>query len=323
MEELILAIIVTAAMYAVLRFFKISWLKQSFPSSFIYLAGVFAWCGVLAALASVYSFVSMLIDLVGSFDADSLFPVVVFLIVVGIAVKLLYDRKEILDIAHMIPFLRTAILFKPYDAKRQELFERNERMMMAEARRSATARAESGQPEEEVLDISEEGHKEGAESSASGQSTAQTSELDILKRGEAIDISELFKSSTAKLPAHPLYAGVSVVRIDPVEKDFRFNLVFPAVATEPELTPDKRQRCTQGVYQVMQAITAEQWLKPFTPFFSTISVNCLRTKKDEFDMVRETAFMSVRVGMDKLRLSRGRPFNSAEFAKIASVTNTE
>ncbi len=322
MEEIIIAILVAGIMVAILRLFKISWLKQSFPPSFIYLAGVFAWCGILALLGTVYSLLSFVIDLATSFDVDSLIPFVVLLIAAGVATKVLLDRKEILDIGHMIPFLRSAVLFKPYDARRQELFERNERMMLAEAKRAAASEEGSGQPAGEVLDISEDGHKEESTTQQASQAPGAVSDLDILKRGEAADISELFKSSTSKLPAHPLYPSISVMRIDPAEKELRFNIAFPGAATEPQLTPEKLQRCKQSVYQVLQAITAEQWLKPFSPYYATITVNCLRSAKDEFDMVRETTFMSVRTAMDQFRMSRGRPFNSAEFAKIATITTT-
>jgi hypothetical protein len=284
---------------------------------------VFAWGAILASLATVYSFLSILIDLITAFDPDTLILLVVFLLILGIVVKFLVDRKEILDINHMIPFLRAVVLFQRYDARRQELFERNERMMMAEAHRAAAARAESGEQEEGFMNISEEGLQDSTTTHQGDQSAPTVSEVDILKRGEAMDISELFKSKTAKLPAHPLYPGIGVVRIDPSEKAMRFNVAFPSAATEPELTPEKLVRCKQGVYQVMQAIMAEQWLKPFSPFFTAITVNCLRTKKDEFDMIREMTFMSVRMGTEQLRQSRGRPFNSAEFGKMATITMTE
>jgi hypothetical protein len=284
---------------------------------------VFAWCAILASLAAVYSFFSFLIDLITAFDTDTLIPFVVLLIILGIVVKFLTDKKEILDINHMIPFLRCAVLFRPYDARRQELFERNERMMMAEAQRAAAARSESGEQPEGVLDISEEGLKESTAPPQSSQSEASVSEVDILKRGEAIDVSELFKSKTAKAPAHPLYPAITVMRIDPSEKQMKFNLTFPAAATEPELTPERLARCKQGVYQVLQAVTVEQCLRPFSPFFTTVGVNCLRTKKDEFDMVRETVFLTVRMDTNQLRQLRGRPFNSAEFGKMATIEMVE
>ncbi len=323
MEEFLIAVILTGLMYAILRFFKLSWLKQSFPPGFIYLAGVFAWFGILASLGTLYSILSIIIDLVSAFDTDTLIPLVVCIIIIGVAAKFLTDRKEILDIDHMIPFLRSAVLFKPYDARRQELFERNERLMLAEAHRAAAERAESGEEPEGVVDISEEGHQDQTAAATSEQPAATVSELDLLKRGEAVDISEIFKTKTAKLPAHPLYMGIGVVRIDPSEKEMRFNLAFPSAATEPQLTPDRLQRCKQGVYQVLQAVTVEQWLKPFSPYFTKVTVNCLRMKKDEFDMIRESTFMSVQMDTERLRQSRGRPFNSAEFAKIATVTLAE
>jgi hypothetical protein len=320
MEEFVTAIVVAALFYAVLRFFKISWLKQGFPPWFIYIAGVFAWCTGLALIASVYSFISMIVDLAGSFDSDSLIPIVIILIILGIAAKLLFDRQEVLDIAHMLPFLRSAILFQPYDAKRQELSERQERMQLAQARKAAAERVASGQPAEETLDVSDESSGGNAGASVGAESPQVTTELDLLKRGEGVDITELFKSSTAKLPAHPLYQFISLMRIDPSDKLISFRMVFPSSATEPELTPEKLQRAKQGVYQVFQALTNEQWLKPYSTFFASVKTPCFRVRKDEFDMTREIRFMTIQMDINQLRLNRGKPFNGTEFGKIATVT---
>ncbi len=320
MEEFITATIVAGLFYAVLRFFKISWIKQAFPPSFIYLAGVFAWCTGLALVASIFSFFSMSIDLISSFDSDSLIPFVAILALLGIAAKLLIDRKEVLDISHMIPFLRAAILFQPYDAKRQELFERNEKMQLVQARKAAAERMASGQPGEQVIDISEDSTRDTESASAVTESPQATNELELLKRGEGVDISELFKSNTAKLPAHPLYQFISMVRIDPSDKLMSFRMVLPSSATEPELTQEKLQRVKQGAYQVFQTLIAELWLKPYTGYFTSMKTACFRVRKDEFDMTREILFISIKMDMAQIRQSRGKPFNNAEFEKIAATT---
>jgi len=320
MEDFLTAILVSGLFYAVLRFFKISWLKQAFPQSFIYIAGVFAWCTGLALIASVYSFISMIIDLINAFDADTVIPFVVVLAIFGVATKLLIDRKEVLDITHMIPFLRSAILFQPYDAKRQDLFERQERMQLVQAQKTAAERNASGQTSSEVIDISDDASGNADSSSVDTESTQGATELDILKRGEGIDISEIFRTNTEKLPAHPLYQFISLVRIDPADKLLSFRMVFPSSATEPELTPEKMQRINQGVYQVFQALMAEQWLKSYSSFFASVKTTCFRVRKDEFDMKREILFATILVEVNRLRLIRGKPYNGAEFAKIAAIT---
>ena len=319
MEDFITAIIVAGLFFAVLRFFKISWLKQGFPPSFIYIAGVFAWCTGLALIAAVYSFISLTIELINSFDSDTLIPLIIILAILGVAAKLLSDKRGVLDIAHMIPFLRSAVFFKSYDARRQELFERQEKLQFAQARKADSERIASGQPEE-VIDVSEERSATSDNIPAGKESSQASTELDMLKRGEGVDISELFRSNTAKLPAHPLYQFISLIRIDPSDKVMSFRMVFPSSATEPELTPEKLQRVKQGVYQVFQALMTEQWLKPYSTFFSSVKTSCFHVRKDEFDMVRELLFMAIQMDVNQLRLNRGKPFNSAEFGKIATIT---
>lgn len=319
MEEFITAIIVAGLFYTALRFFKISWFKQSFPPSFIYLAGVFAWFTALALLASVISFISMTLDVISSSDSDAFIPFIVIILVLGVASKLLYDKREVLDIRHMIPFLRSAILFRPYDARRQEIFERNERTQVAQAIKSAAEQAASGEPAG-VIDISENSGFGQTETPAITNAPQASSELDLLAKGEGVDISEVFKASTAKAPSHPLYQFVSLLRINPTEKIMSFNLVLPSSATEPELNQEKLQRVKQGVSQVFQTMIAEPWLKPYLTFFNAVRATCLRVRKDEFDMTRESSFMTVQIDLAHLRQSRGRPFSAAEFDKSASIT---
>ena len=318
MEEFLTAIIVAGVFYAILRLFKVSWLKQGFPPSFIYLAGVFAWFAILAVIAALYSFVSMTIDLASAFDTDTLIPFVIILIVLGIAAKLLADKKEILDISHMTPFLRSAVLFQSYDARRQELVERNERWQIAQAQKAAAERAASGEPEEE-MDVSEDAGMKSEGPAAVSDASKATTELDLLKRGEGVDISEMFTSNTAQLPTHPLYQHISSVRIDPSDKLLSFRIVLPASATEPELTPEKLQRVKQGMYQVFQTLVIEQWLKPLAGFFTSVKTVCFRVRKDEFDMTREIMFMSIQMPVNQILQHRGKPFNSAEFEKIATI----
>ncbi|HEY6951204.1 MAG TPA: hypothetical protein VI758_02285 [Bacteroidota bacterium] len=323
MEEFITAIIVTGLFYAVLRFFKLSWLKQGFPPTFIYIAGVFAWCTALALVATVFSLVSAVFDSINSPDSSDLIVYGIVLLVLGVAIKLLNDRKDILDIANMKPFLRAAILFRSYDAKRQELFERHEKMLLAEAKKSAAERAATGGPAEDVIDISEDGSHKGDDAVTGEQSPHSATELDLLKRGEGVDLTDLFKSNTSKLPAHPFYPFISQLRIDPSDKVMNFRIVFPSSSTEPELTPQKLERLKQGLYQVFQALLVEQWLKPYLSFFFSLNASCLRVHKDEFDMTRETVFMSVRINATQVLQSRGKQFTSAEFSRIATITMTD
>jgi hypothetical protein len=319
-EEFFIAIIVAALFYGVLRLFKISWLKQSFPPSFIYIAGIFAWCAGLALLATVFSLFSVLLDLVTAFDSDTLVILIVVFAVLGIGAKFVTDKKEILDIDHMIPFLRAAITFKPYDARRQELFERHEKMQLAEARRAAAERVASGKPAEEAIDISEDKSSDSGTVAETEESPVSNSELDLLKRGEGTDISEIFKSNTAKQPAHPLYEYISQLRIDPADKVMKFRMVFTMFPGKTELTPDKLQRVKQGTYQVFQTLMTEEWLKPYTEFFNTIKTTCVRVQKDDFDMPKENSFMTIQMSVSQLRQNRGKPFNTAEFGKIAVIT---
>ncbi len=322
MEEFITAIIVATLFCTGLRLFKIHWLGQNFPGSFIYIAGIFAWGTVLALLASVYSLTSLIIDVLASPTGDNLVGVIVIVIALGISGWLLYDRENVLDIRHMGPFLRAAFLFQNYDARRQEMLERSERIQMQEAAKVAAANVASGKPQN-FIDISEGStFNQELEIHPSDTPKGETV-IDRLKSGETVDITELFTAAVAKKPVHPLYQFISVVRINPSDKLLSFNLVLPVSVTGAEVTPERLRAVVERVQNVLQTIVAEPWLAPYLPFLDTLKVTSYRLRKDEFDMTSQTAFLAVQVGVLRLRLSRGKPYDAASFAKDATVTALE
>lgn len=312
---------VAALFYGVLRFFKTSWLKLAFPPTFIYIAGIFAWCTGLALLAVVFSFLSLLFDIIVAFELETAIGLVVLLALCGIAAKLLMDKKEVLDLSHMIPFLRAAIQFKLYDAKRQELFEQHERMQFRQAEKAFSKRNQSGESTEEgVIVISDYEKSDSDDVKGVPDSRESSAELEMLRRGESADMSELFKAKTANQPSHPFYEYVSVMRIEPSEKILSFKMVFPMFTKASDLTPEKLLRVKQGAYQVLQAILAEEWLKPHLEFAFSMKTTCFRIQKDDFDMPQEHLFLSVQVGISHMRQRRGKPFNNADFSSIATIT---
>lgn len=321
MEELIIALLLSASFYGILRFFKISWLKLAFPPNFIYIVGLFAWCTILALLTVVYSLVSLVIDVFVAFEVKTATGLVIMLTVCGVAVILLIAKKEVLDLAHMLPFLRAAIQFKPYDAKRQELFEQHERIQLRQAETAFSKRNQSGEPaEDEVIIIADDENGDTKDVKADSASPESSTELELLKRGGGVDISDIFRAMTAEKPSHPFYQYLSVLRINPSEKILSFKLVFPMFTKASDLTPEKLLRVKQGAYQVFQAILAEEWLKPYLEFASSMKTTCFRIRRDDFDMPQEQHFLSIQAGMSHMRQRMGKPFNNADFSTIATIT---
>ncbi len=322
MEEFITATFVAGLFFAVLRFFKIFWLKQHFPASFISIAGIFAWCTVLALLASFYSFISVVIDITATPTTDNLVGLIVTVIVLGIAGWLLYHRKEVLDFRHMVPFLRSAILFQPYDARGQELLERNERTQFAQSIEAAEVSLPAGE-HQQFIDISENAaFKEDVEVKPSGMKKEDIA-IEQLKKMETADLLELFTANTSKKSNPPLYQFITLIRISPSDKQLNLHLVLPLSVTGPDMTQEKVRKIEEHVHTLFQSLIAEPWLAPYLPFFDTLKVTSFRMRKDEFDMTRESAFLAVQIGVMRLRFSRGKPFNATNFEKEATVTALE
>lgn len=321
MEELIIALLLSASFYGILRFFKISWLKLAFPPNFIYIVGIFAWCTILALLVVVYSLVSLVIDVFVAFEVNTAIGLVIMLTLCGVAAILLIVKKKVLDLAHMLPFLLAAIQFRPYDAKRQELFEQHERTQLRQAEMAFSKRNQSGEPaEDEVIIIADDEDDDTKDVKAGSDSPESSTELELLKKGGGVDISDIFKVMTAEKPSHPFYQYLSVLRINPSEKILSFKLVFPMFTKASDLTPEKLLRVKQGAYQVFQAILAEEWLKPYLEFAASMKTTCFRIRRDDFDMPQEQLFLSIQAGMSHMRQRMGKPFNNADFSNIATIT---
>ncbi len=321
MEEFITATIVAVLFYAALRFFKIFWLRQNFPASFIHIAGVFAWFAVLAFLASVYSLVSLIVDVTASPAGGNLAGFTVILIVLGASGWLLFKRRNVLDIRHMIPFLRSALLFRTYDARRQEMLERNELIPFEPTGKAAKAEP-SPEGQQGFIDISEGTFTQDA-SVGPTEASQENTIIDQLRKGETTDITELFAANTSRQPSHPLVRFISLMKINPSERLLGFNLVLPTSVTGDEITREKLQMMKQGIHDVLQTIIAERWLAAFLPFFDAMKATCFRTRKDDFDMTQESAFLSVQINVMRLRLSAGKSFDITNFENNATITMLE
>ncbi len=322
MEEFITATIVAVLFYAALRFFKIFWLRQNFPASFIHIAGIFAWFAVLALLASVYSLVSLIVDVTASPAGGNFAGFTVILIVLGASCWLLFKRRNVLDIRHMIPFLRSALLFQTYDARRQEMLERNELIPFEPTGKAAKAEP-SPEGQQGFIDISEGTPFTEDANVGSTKVIQESTIIDQLRKGETTDITELFASNTSRQPSLPLVRYIGLMRINPSERLLGFNLVLPTSVTGDEITREKLQMMKQGIHDVLQTIIAERWLAAFLPFFDAMKATCFRTRKDDFDMTQESAFLSVQINVMRLRLSAGKSFDITNFENNATITMLE
>ena len=78
-------------------------------------------------------------------------------------------------------------------------------------------------------------------------------------------------------------------------------------------------RLKQGLYDMLQALNSEPWLKPYAEFFGKIKVVCHRTDTDTFGLPVQQPFFSVEIGKTELSQRESKLFVATELDKIATV----
>ncbi|MBI3005948.1 MAG: hypothetical protein HYY49_11135 [Ignavibacteriales bacterium] len=313
-------------MWYLLRLLREAWGKKLLPGWFTYVGGVLAWITIVSLAGPVWAVIDLFSIIMERPDLGVGLEIGTLFILISIVAKVLIDYPEILDYARVQPFLLASLKFEHYTRKRDDIFEELDKHVIAQIHREQTGKEiPAGKPQRKFIPHTdpEQALREVERLRAQPlRSVHLKAELDQLKAGEVTDITDTFKLNAAKHPTHDFYQLASEVKITPVEKLLSFKLVFPNVNSQTAFDADRVFRLKQGIYDLLQALRSEIWLKPYQEYFSNLRVVCHRTDTDTFGLPIEKPFFSVEIAVAELVQREGKLFVATELDKIATVTFT-
>jgi hypothetical protein len=147
----------------------------------------------------------------------------------------------------------------------------------------------------------------------------QDAQLTFLREGTIIDISEQWHIYTQTHSPHPLYKKVQEIRLDPNKKRLSIYADFPELSEEQLKDETTVLRFNRQVYDFLQSINAEPWLKPYTPFFESYFLMCRATRIIPGGAELMYPFMKVVALVSELRKLEGSYFNPRKLSEITTL----
>ncbi len=316
-----------ALFYYPLRLLKDNWERLSLPSWWVYPAGILSWAALLSLAGPPIAIVYVCADVVQHLSISAAFEAAAIFFLGGIIANVVMVHREILDWDHTAPFIRASLMFRNYYNEQDDLFQQLEKKRIHDIHRETTGRdiVERVVTKKELPHMSPEAARRLLEEERLKpiQSVHLDEELDRLKAGETVDLSDTFTINTFKHPTHALYKDCHEMRIDPAAKILSFAVHQTRITGDTVLSREPLIGVEQDLYDALQALIDEAWLRPYTKYYEKISVTCFRVKLDSFDLPQQSPFLRVEIPVAELQSRAGKFYNVADLPAIATVSVLE
>ncbi len=327
MTRFFTSLVIFACFYYPLRLMHENWVRLSLPSWCVIPAGIMSWGAILSMAGPPIAIAYACAGVVTSLSIGAAFEAAGLIFLVGIIANLVVVHREILDWDHMWPFIRSSLFFRDYFEEQEDLFQQLEKKQIRDIHRETTGK----EIVEPVVARKEIPHLDPAvarrmieeDRLKPVQSAHLADELSRLRNGETVDVTDTFTINTFKHPTHAFYRDCHEMRIDAVARVLSFAAHCTYIREDASLTRDLMIRVERDLYEALQALIDERWIKPYRDFFENISVTCFRVRHDSFDMPRQCPFVRVEIPVAELLVRQGKFYNIADLPSIATITTIE
>jgi len=283
-------------------------------------AGLLSWLFILSCAGWAVLTLFLLYDLLVRGALGNM----VILMFIGLASGLVFQFKEVLDVVTVWDFFRTALSFRPYAPQPlhfgEELDKKNIRAVYQEISNKPFPTVRKEKPlltEEEVARLRQEVL---ALTDRPTQSARLKEELQQLKAGQTVDISDQWKIYTFSRSSHDLYERMSCLTLDPATRTLSFRIDIQN-ATEHQLQNSVIVfQLKQDLYQLLQVLNTDPWLKPYSSFCDHLAATCYGIESDSFGLHQHYPFLHISIAKKELMQREGVFFNAADLDKISTLT---
>jgi hypothetical protein len=288
-----------------LRRFTVIWIDRppSIPESII--SGICAWLFLLSIVAWFGGIVFLLIQFLGAHNTKDIWVLIFCVLVTGYGADFFLRARSDFSTRDTQDYLKEAIQFRRSAQSRLDVIS------YIQARRSRQNR--SGKS------VTHEALERARLKVSLSKGKELDTQLDLLRAGTSIDVSELWLAQMKTRSAHPFYQKVSEAKIDPNRKRLSFHINFEDL-TEDLLKDEMNVlRLNRQVYDFFQTLNTEPFLKPYVLFFDSYFILCRAVRIDKNHAEVFYPFMRVGILIADLRKLEGFYFNPRKLTDIAAV----
>jgi hypothetical protein len=301
-----IALAVLTLTWLQLRRFTLIWVDR--PTSIVesIFAGIAAWLFLLSLVVWFGGMVATFLDFISSHDTIDIWAVIFSLVLTGyVSIFILRSRSE-LGIDNTIDYIKEAIQFRRSAQSRLDLIS-----LITQRQQTRRSRPVAGNDIKTIQRI-----RLQANLSKEKELEAQ---LVLLREGTTIDISEVWRRQMKIHSPHPFCDKVQELRIEPARKRFSLFIDFPEFNEEQFKDEMTVLRFNRQLYNFLQSMNSESWLKPYTPFFDSYFLLCRAKRVNKNSTEVFYPFMKTGILVSELRKIEGFYFNPRKLSEIAAV----
>ncbi len=330
MKILIPSAITFAISYFLLRNFKPQWEKGRLGRAMRFPLGVLAWIVVLSLAGIVAGLAQLVIQLFTSPNMGLGFLIGGLALAISALWSYSSANPELFDVPHMKPFIKESLAFDDPSRRRNEVFHDLEKHEIQRVYKEVTGKdplADHGETDRRLgKTLKSVTGREFREDGRAGmdqrevekllaqpvESPALAEELRQLEQGSIVDIADSWKINSMKHSSHDWYAFVAAVRLDPREKTLNLDLHSESFRQGQLLDNALLYRLKQDLYDFLQAVYQQEWMKPYLKYTSIITCCCCNLSVDAFEGKTIVPLLRVEITLAELKQNANRFFNAGE-----------
>jgi hypothetical protein len=288
-----------------LRRFTQIWVNRPITIIESIYSGITAWLFLISLLMWFSGIALTFVEFISTHETEDIWALIFSMLLTGYGIDFIIRSSSELNINDTKEFIKEAIQFRHSAQHRLDL------LALMQMRRIRKARPVVGSDPQSL------------ERARLEAKLIKGKELDIqlamLREGKSVDISEVWHSHAKMHSTHPFYLQVEEARIEPNRKRLSLFVEFEDL-NETQLKDEMTiLRFNRQVYDFLQSMNSESWLKTYSQFFESYFLICKAKRINQDGIEQLYPFMKVGVLVEELRKLEGSYFNPRKLSEIAAL----
>lgn len=327
MKILVSSLVIFCLCYFTLRYLKLPWQKRQLPSWSKYFLGVLAWGALLSLLGVLWGLAQPVIKLFTAPDMGVAFLLGGLALGAGMIAKYANANPELFDFASMKPFLMDSLAFANPARSWMNLAEEVDKHEVRRVYKEVTGNDLPGEDERYDRELKERLEMaKGKEYFSRDKRVAAPrellallkqpvesphakEELEQLKQGSNVDISDSWHLNCLKRSSHDYFRLVKKVTVDPAQKQMNLVLEAELFKDDQVRDPVSLYRLKQNLYDFLQGVHQQDWAQPYLSHVAVISCICSHFEDEAFVGIQVHQICRVEISRADLKSYENRYYD--------------
>lgn len=320
MQLVFIVFAILVGSYLLLRKVCLTFDDKHFSVVGSFATGMLTWIFLL----SVASWIVLTFYLVYALLAERALGSLFGLMFIGMATGFAIQANEVFDASTVMQFVRRAALFRPTKPHSVLLAEELDKKNIRDIHKETSNKPFPVLGTQKRLLTEDEVQQYRKEMLAAKDRLTRSirfdEEIQKLKAGHIVHITDPWKIYTFSHVFHDLYAEMHELQIDPQTRTLQFRLNIQE-ATEAALQdPIYVYQLKQDLYQLLQVLNTDPWLASYSEFYDHFVAICFGIEPDAFGHSQMYPFLRIDIVRSQLSQREGKFVNAADLHTISALT---